>query len=143
MRDPTSLISEILHDTLEDTQTKPIEIRLLFDEEVLAVVQEVTDDKSLSKHIRKRLQIERASLLAKRAKLVKLADKSCNLHDMVYSPPSMWSLERRQHYLLWIEQVVARLLGTNQALEHTYDEILINGKQIYKLTRGTVTPCSL
>ena len=134
VRDPTTLISAVLHDTLEDTKTSPNEILGIFGEEVLSVVQEVTDDKSLPKQVRKHLQIEHAPNISKRAKLIKLADKSCNLYDIIYSPPSLWSFQRRQQYLLWTEQVVAGLRGTNTALEQTYDEILFQGKQILKLT---------
>jgi guanosine-3',5'-bis(diphosphate) 3'-pyrophosphohydrolase len=134
VRDPITLISAVLHDTLEDTQTTPHEICLLFGEEVLSVVLEVTDDKSLPKQARKRLQIEHAPHISNKAKLIKLADKSCNLYDLLFSPPRLWSFERRQRYLLWTEQVVAGLRGTNPALEQTYDEIVMNGKQILKLT---------
>ncbi|CPF96992.1 metal dependent phosphohydrolase [Burkholderia pseudomallei] len=47
--------------------------------EVADVVTEVTDDKTLPKAERKRLQIEHAPHISRRAKLVKLADKICNL----------------------------------------------------------------
>lgn len=46
------------------------------------MVEEVTDDKSLPKMERKRLQIERAAGCSRRAKLVKLADKLHNLRDL-------------------------------------------------------------
>jgi len=133
VRDSTTLISALLHDTLEDTQTTPEEIREIFGDAVLSVVQEVTDDKSLPKQTRKRLQIEHAPHISSRAKLVKLADKSCNLHDLVYSPPRLWTYKRRQSYLLWTEQVVAGLRGTNAALEEKYDEILQYGKELLKI----------
>ncbi len=44
-----------------------------------SIVSEVSDDKSLPKAERKRLQIEHASDCSERAKLVKLADKLHNL----------------------------------------------------------------
>ena len=47
--DPQVLVAAILHDTLEDTDTKPEEIRSLFGEEVLNIVLEVSDDKSQEK----------------------------------------------------------------------------------------------
>lgn len=134
VRDPATLISAVLHDTLEDTQTTHHEISSLFGEEVLSIVLEVTDDKSLPKQQRKRLQIEHAPHISHKAKLIKLADKSCNLYDLIYSPPRQWTFERRQRYLLWTEQVVAGLRCTNSALEQVYDEILTNGKQILKIT---------
>jgi GTP diphosphokinase / guanosine-3',5'-bis(diphosphate) 3'-diphosphatase len=43
----TILVAAILHDTLEDTKTTRDELRQLFGENVLSIVLEVTDDKSL------------------------------------------------------------------------------------------------
>src|SRR5215813_15448730 len=53
----------ILHDTIEDTETTPGELEAAFGPEVRRVVEEVTDDKRLSKAERKRSQIERAPRL--------------------------------------------------------------------------------
>lgn len=51
----------ILHDTVEDTDTTFEEIERIFGTEVMNLVKEVTDDKSLPKQERKRLQVEHAS----------------------------------------------------------------------------------
>lgn len=48
---------------------------------------EVTDDKSLPKQERKRLQIENAPHKSREAKLVKLADKLYNLRDLCNEAP--------------------------------------------------------
>ena len=128
VRDVDILIAAILHDTIEDTNTSPEEIRDNFGEKVLSLVLEVTDDKSLPKAERKRLQIETASQKSHGAKLIKLADKCSNIRDLLALPPENWSLERRQEYLLWSEQVVAGLRGTNPALEEYYDHELASGK---------------
>jgi GTP diphosphokinase / guanosine-3',5'-bis(diphosphate) 3'-diphosphatase len=124
VRDDTLLVASILHDTLEDTATQPDEIRAEFGEEVLALVLEVTDDKSLPKQVRKQLQVETAPHKTRNAKLLKLADKICNVHDILASPPDDWSLERRQEYLLWTERVVAGLRGVNTRLENHYHGLL-------------------
>src|SRR5262249_40434039 len=58
VRDVPVLQAALLHDTIEDTETTPAEIEQLFGREVLTIVQEVTDDKSLPQAERKRLQIE-------------------------------------------------------------------------------------
>jgi hypothetical protein len=79
--------------------------------------------------VRKQLQVETAPHKTPRAKLLKLADKICNLHDILTSPPEDWSLERRQEYLLWTEKVVAGLRGVNANLENHYDELLAQGKR--------------
>jgi len=128
VRDVATLVAAILHDTIEDTETSTDEIRGHFGEEILSLVLEVTDDKSLPKQARKRLQIEHAPRISQKAKLVKLADKICNLDDLLTSPPQRWSFERKRRYLLWTEQVVAGLRGANAALEHKYDMLLLDGK---------------
>ena len=130
VRDVDVLLAAILHDTIEDTDTRPEEISDKFGEEVLSLVLEVSDDKSLPKGERKRLQIETAPYKSNGAKLIKLADKSCNVRNLVTTPPHDWSLERRQEYLLWTERVVAGLRDTNAALEEYYDHELASGKML-------------
>ena len=127
--DPVTLMGGILHDTLEDTQTTPDELEATFGPAVRQVVQEVTDDKSLPKVERKRLQIEHAPHLSIHARQIKLADKISNVQDIIISPPKNWPLDRRQEYLAWTEQVVAGCRGANPALEALYDQILATGWQ--------------
>lgn len=129
VHDVTLLVASILHDTIEDTGTRPDEIKAEFGEDVLALVLEVTDDKSLPKQVRKQLQVEMAHHKTRNAKLLKLADKICNVRDIIATPPSNWSLQRKQEYLLWTEQVVAGLRGVNEKLERYYDDLLAGGKR--------------
>lgn len=130
VRDGALLAAAILHDTIEDTDATPAEIEREFGEEVLSLVLEVTDDKSLPKEVRKQLQIENASSKSSKAKMLKLADKICNVHDLIYSPPSNWSLKRKQEYLLWSERVVQGVRGSSRELEARYDEVLNEGKRL-------------
>lgn len=129
VRDIDLLVAAILHDTIEDTATTPEEIREIFGEEALGLVLELTDDKSLPKQTRKELQIENASHKTNSAKLLKLSDKINNVSDIIKSPPSNWSLERKQEYLLWTEKVVAGLRGASAQLESQYDAVLAEGKR--------------
>ena len=129
VRDVILLTAAILHDTIEDTDATADEIKSQFGEEVLSLVLEVTDDKSLPKQTRKQLQVEHAPHKSEKAKLLKIADKINNIRDIIQSPPESWSLERRQEYLLWSEKVVAGLRGVNPKLEDQYDELLMEGKQ--------------
>ena len=129
VRDTNRLLAAILHDTIEDTDATPDEIRSEFGEEVLSLVLEVTDDKSLPKQKRKQLQVENAPHKTPKAKLLKLADKISNIREIVAAPPRDWSLERKQEYLLWTEKVVAGLRGTNEKLEGHYDSLLRDGKR--------------
>jgi guanosine-3',5'-bis(diphosphate) 3'-pyrophosphohydrolase len=130
VRDIDILLAAILHDTIEDTETRSEDIREVFGEAVMALVMEVTDDKSLPKEERKRLQIETAPHKSYGAKLIKLADKSCNVRNLVTTPPKDWSIKRRQEYLLWTEKVVSGLRGTNPALEEYYDHEITSGKML-------------
>lgn len=122
VRDERVLVAAVLHDTIEDTETTRAELAARFGEEIAAIVAEVTDDKSLPKAERKQLQVEHAPHLSTEAKLVKLADKTCNLRDMVDSPPHDWSEQRRREYFAWAERVVEGLRGVNAALERAFDE---------------------
>ncbi|XP_035037305.1 guanosine-3',5'-bis(diphosphate) 3'-pyrophosphohydrolase MESH1 isoform X3 [Hippoglossus stenolepis] len=76
------LQAALLHDTVEDTDTTHAELENKFGSTVAHIVQEVTDDKSLPKQERKRLQVEHAAHCSRQAKLVKLADKLYNLRDL-------------------------------------------------------------
>jgi len=120
--DERVLTAAVLHDTVEDTETTPAELEKLFGRQVMAIVLEVTDDKTLLKHERKRLQIEHAAGLTREAKLVKLADKICNLRDMAHHPPAGWSRERRLEYFDWAKAVVDNLRGVHPGLERLFDK---------------------
>jgi guanosine-3',5'-bis(diphosphate) 3'-pyrophosphohydrolase len=119
--DATVIVAALLHDTIEDTETTAAELRQLFGEEVADVVMEVTDDKSLSKAERKRLQIEHAAHISERAKLVKMADKIANLRDIAASPPKDWTLARRREYFDWAKQVVDGLGDVSPTLRLAFD----------------------
>jgi len=79
----------------------------------------------LPKAERKRLQIEHAARLSDGAKLVKLADKICNLRDVAERPPANWDLARRREYFDWAKRVIDGLRGapgeSMRALEAAFD----------------------
>jgi GTP diphosphokinase / guanosine-3',5'-bis(diphosphate) 3'-diphosphatase len=119
--DAATLCAALLHDTIEDTDTTADELRREFGAEVSALVEEVTDDKALPKAERKRLQVEHAAHISDKAKLVKLADKVCNLRDVAAAPPVDWSLERRREYFDWARLVIDALRGVRPQLEAVFD----------------------
>jgi GTP diphosphokinase / guanosine-3',5'-bis(diphosphate) 3'-diphosphatase len=120
-RDPKVLMAALLHDTVEDTATTFADLEHNFGQEVADIVREVTDDKTLSRSERKRLQIEHAAQLSRRAKLVKLADKICNLRDILVSPPAGWSAQRQREYFDWAKAVVDPMRGVHPDLEALFD----------------------
>ena len=113
--DAEVLAAALLHDTIEDTATSIEELRAQFGERIAGMVAEVTDDKALPKTERKRLQVEHASALSRGAKLVKLADKICNLRDVAERPPAKWDLERRREYFDWAKRVIDGARGAPEA----------------------------
>ncbi len=121
--DTNVIVAALLHDTVEDTDATVEDIGDLFGKEIKNIVMEVTDDKSLPSTERKRLQIEHASKISHEAKLVKLADKICNLQDIITSPPVNWSLERKREYFDWAKEVIDQLRGTNDKLEIIFDDV--------------------
>ena len=122
--DTTTLVAAILHDTIEDTHTTNDELREAFGDQVLSIVLEVSDNKSLIKNERKRLQVIHAAHLSHQAKMVKLGDKLINCQDVLSSPPCGWSLERLRNYIQWAADVVENLRHTNDALEGAFDQMI-------------------
>ncbi len=123
------IVAAILHDTVEDCGVSYDEIEGQFGRKVADLVSEVTDDKSLPKVERKRLQIEHAPHLSHGAKQVKLADKISNVRDITENPPADWPLERRRQYVEWGVSVVAGLRGANADLEKLFDETAERARQ--------------
>ena len=124
-RDDKLIIAALLHDVLED-QAMRVNYKMLkekFGKRVARIVREVTDDRSLPKAERKRLQVVHAGEISPRAKLVKLADKICNLRDILASPPVHWPLQRQQAYFDWSAQVIAGVRGIHPQLEAVFDTL--------------------
>lgn len=123
--DTDVLVAAILHDTVEDTDTTMEEINENFGSRVASIVDQVTDDKSLSKDKRKRLQIAHAPSKSKEAKLVKLADKLDNMSGFFKENgiPQGWSRERVQGYIVWAWTVISCMRGINSKLEAQLDEL--------------------
>lgn len=119
--DPVVICAALLHDTVEDTETTFDEIEEEFGKAIADVVREVTDDKALPKAERKALQVEHALHASHAARLVKLADKICNLRDMMAHPPEGWDLARRIEYFEWARRVVDNVAGTHPGLERGFD----------------------
>lgn len=117
------LQAALLHDTVEDTDTTLDEVELHFGDQVRRLVEEVTDDKTLPKLERKRLQVEHAPQSSPGAKLVKLADKLYNLRDLNRCTPEGWTEHRVQEYFEWAAQVVKGLQGTNRQLEEALRQL--------------------
>jgi guanosine-3',5'-bis(diphosphate) 3'-pyrophosphohydrolase len=120
VRDEDVLLAAALHDTLEDTRTTREELDRLFGLPVRKLVEEVTDNKSLDKAERKRLQIVHAPQLSPGATLIKLGDKCANVRDICEAPPADWSVARIVEYVNWAEAVIDACPRVNQRLEELF-----------------------
>ncbi|HZD93191.1 MAG TPA: HD domain-containing protein [Candidatus Sulfotelmatobacter sp.] len=119
--DTELVMAAFLHDTIEDTGTTLSELEDRFGADVAGMVAEVTDDKSLPKEARKRLQVQDAHAKSTRAQTLKLADKISNLRSILASPPLGWNLERKRQYFEWAKAVVSGFSSPNPILKDEFD----------------------
>jgi guanosine-3',5'-bis(diphosphate) 3'-pyrophosphohydrolase len=133
-------IAALLHDVIEDTAKGKKEIKELsdlirdkFSENVLNIVLEVSDDKSLPVEERKHLQIIHTPKLSNVAKKLKIADKICNLIDIKDNPPTDWTVERKINYLNWAKQVVNGARGLNKELDQYFDQVY---EEVYRFLKS-------
>ena len=122
--DINAMVAAILHDTIEDTDTTPEEIEQQFGKKIRSIVEEVTDDMSLPRHVRKTRQIEHAQHLSVEAGWVKIADKIANLRDLIHSPPLNWTLERKKDYRLWAQAVVTEIKNPHPKLLAIFQDLI-------------------
>ena len=120
VHDLDTLCAAVLHDTVEDTGTTHEELEQAFGPAIAGLVAEVTDDKKLDKEVRKQHQVDHAPHLTPGAALIKLADKTANLRDILAAPPD-WSRERKREYFAWAKRVVDGLRGVHPGLEEVFD----------------------
>jgi ADP-ribosylglycohydrolase len=128
-KDENLVIAALLHDAIEDCEVPHALIVKSFGADVADLVAEVTNDKTLAKGERKKLQVESAHKKSDRAKMLKLADKTSNLRALVSSPAPEWSVRRRIEYIEWARKVVAGLRGACPPLEQKFDEAALAAEQ--------------
>lgn len=122
--DSAVICAALLHDTLEDTESTFGELTEQFGKTIAHIVLEVTLDMTQPMKVRKQEEIDRMEKVSPQARLVKLADKICNLRDVSASPPVGWSLQRRKEYFDHAQEVIEKLRGTHPELEGIFDTVL-------------------
>jgi len=91
--DPHVIAAAVLHDTLEDTDTHPAQLRRLFGERVTALVVELTDVFTHEDHPdknrahRKALEAERLGRISAEAQLIKAYDLMDNTSSITQHDP--------------------------------------------------------
>jgi len=129
--DADVVAAALLHDTVEDTETSAVELDAAFGPLVTSMVLELTDDKSLPKAERNRLQVERSPHKSAGAQAIKTADKISNLRAILSSSPTDWSEQRKREYFDFAHAVVGglgqapeSLRAEFEALYHRFSEIV-------------------
>lgn len=130
--DADTIVAGALHDTVEDQGVTHAELKQTFNTAVADIVMECTDDKSLPKAERKRLQAEKAPHKSNSAKMVKIADKTSNLKSILQSPPADWNDARKLEYFEWSKKVIDGCRGINAGLEAEYDHAYQTGIRKFK-----------
>ncbi len=124
--DPEIIAAGYLHDCIEDQGVMGETLEEMFGPRVRALVEAVSDDKSLDKQARKNLQVAHARHSPADVALLKMADKIANLRDLVAAPPADWSDARRAEYVVWAGDVVDGLRGRGSPahlkLERAFDQ---------------------
>ena len=126
------LISAILHDILEDTDTSYEELKTNFGKKIADIVLECSDDKKLSKSDRKILQITETNKKSKKAQIVKIADKISNLKSIQNSVPKDWGVKRILGYIIWSKAVVDNM-NVPKSLNKQFKEVYNKCIEKYKI----------
>ena len=92
-------------------------------------MEEVSDDKTLSRQTRKDLQIQHAPQLSEGAVLIKLGDKISNVTDITNTPPTGWNSRRRLEYFNWAEKVINNCPKVNEKLENHFKDSIQKGRK--------------
>lgn len=128
VKDINILSAAVLHDTIEDTKTTIKDLENLFGKDITNLVLECSDDKSLTKVERKKLQLEHCRDVSVGAKLIKASDKLSNLSGLAKNPPVIWSKEEIDGYFAWSYGCWLNLRGHNEYLDSELSKIFSEQK---------------
>ena len=115
------LQAAVLHDVVEDTEYTIEEMKSDFGAKVANLVAEVTDDMNLPSSKRKELQVIGASGLSDEAAKIRIADKTCNISDLLTYELS-WSVNRKLAYVEWAEKVIDNIFKPEPCLLKKFRE---------------------
>ena len=113
--DDSILIAGVLHDSLEDTDLTKLEIQQTFGDEVLTLIEQVTDNKSKSLIERRQAVITHLEHASDAVKLIKLADIISNANAL----PD-WDEKRLVSYLTWLDAIALKCSDASQPLYAKY-----------------------
>ncbi|EFO18322.1 hypothetical protein LOAG_10172 [Loa loa] len=122
--DTTTIIAAILHDIVEHTKTTDEEIRKMFGDEIADIVKECTMVRSMKREARMKSELEKASKLSHKAKLVQLADKLNNIRDIERGTPLGWTKQHVTEYIIFAKDLLSKIRGIHGPLESALDDII-------------------
>lgn len=118
----------ILHDTIEDTDTKYSEVESVFGEKVARGVFALTKEGEKSKEEQMEDSIEKILREPKEVGAVKMADRITNLQK----PPKHWTKDKMEKYKLEAKYILEHLGSTNEYLRDRLEIKIENYKKFIK-----------
>lgn len=125
--DENTLCAALLHDVLEDCGVLKETLANEFGAVVANLVEEVTDDPTLRGYERKLAQIKKVKTMSEAAMLIKVADKICNMFDVLYNPPLEWDNAQKTNYFDFGLKVFNAANIDNQFLKMSFSELYAKG----------------
>lgn len=112
-----------LHDTLEDTETTLLEIRMRFGDTVAEIVDGLTDPKGfygMPTLARKTLQAARVRDESDSVKRGKQADGTSNMRSCAVDPPAEWNGQKCRDYVEGARLVSVECAGVSAFLDEEF-----------------------
>ncbi len=123
-----TVCAAMLHDVMEDCGVKDQQILDLYPandewgQRVLAIVKEVTDPEGIPYNEKKSRQIAMmASGYSEEAALLKAADQTCNMQDLVATPPN-WGKGEEEAYIVSMKKLVDARPSINPNIRKMFDQ---------------------
>lgn len=117
------IVVGFLHDTVEDTKTTILEIRLLFGDKVADIVDGLTDPdgfNGMPTLERKMLQAERVRGKSDSVKRCKAADGTSNMRSCAVDPPIGWNRQKCIDYSEGARLIAMECAGVSAYLDEEF-----------------------
>ena len=124
IEDEDVICAAILHDVVEDCGVGVDVIGSMFGPRVAGFVGEVSDEPDLHGAARKDAQVVKVGMISPEGKLIKVADKICNLQDVLYRPPVTWDEARKAAYFDFAERVFKAANIKNPYLIECFNDLM-------------------
>jgi len=86
----------------------------------------------LPSSVRKKNQIKKAKKLSYEARCIKIADKTCNIRDILFTRIN-WSKKRKIKYVLWANKVIDEIRDTDPNLIKEFEQAVKQSKEVLKM----------